>query len=91
MEVTHGLFHTRVVEGTSLVIVELVGGLGDAESEGFVTESQVFCRDVTIKEDVDTLTNTVRQRDDTIYGRLAVKNADIVGEVVQNTKIVLNN
>lgn len=78
VEVTHGLFHARIVEGTCLVIVELVRGFSNPESERFITESQVLCWNVTVEEDIDTLTNTVWEGDNAVYCRLTVENADVI-------------
>lgn len=83
-EVTQVLLHAGVLEGTRPVDGELIAGISNAESERLLTETQVLSGDVTIKEDVDTLTNRVRQSDDTINGRLAVENADVIGQVVKD-------
>lgn len=91
MEVAHCLFHLWIMESTTLVNQEFVTGLGNAESQGFLTETQVLGGDVTIKEDVDTFTDRRRQSNNTIDGRSTIKNADEVGKIVQNRQIVLNN
>lgn len=91
VEVAHGLLHGGVAEGSFLGVVELVCGLGDSEGKRFIAESQVLGGNMTIEENVDTFPNTVRKRHNTVHRRLAVKNTDVIREVVQNTKIVLDN
>lgn len=59
LEVTKSLLHRGVLESTGLVNGELFDGLGDAEGQGLLTESQVLGGNVTVEEDVDTLTNRV--------------------------------
>lgn len=46
---------------------------------------------MTIEEDVDAFTDRVWECDNTINGWLTVKNADVVGEVVQDGQIVLDH
>ena len=91
LEVSKSLLHLGVGEGAGLVNGKLVGTLGDTESQGLVTESQVLSGDVTIKEDVDTLTDRVGQSNDTVNSGATVQDADVVGEVVENRQIVLDD
>lgn len=91
VEVAQRLLHGWVVEGTGLVIVELVCNFRDPEGQGLVTESQVLGWDVAVQENVDTLANAMRECHDTIDGRLAVEYADVIREVIQHTEIVLDN
>jgi hypothetical protein len=91
LEVAKGLLHLGVGERTRLVDLELICGLSNSECQRLITESQVLGGNVTVKEDVDTLANGVRECDDTVNGRLAVKNTDVVGEVIENRQIVLDN
>lgn len=57
MEVAHGFFHLWIMECTALVNQEFVTSLGNAESQGLLTEAQVLGGNVTVKEDVDTFTD----------------------------------
>lgn len=91
LEVAESLLHLGVGEGAGLVDGKVVGALGDTESQGLVTESQVLSGDVTIKEDVDTLTDRVGQGNDTVNGGATVQDADVVGEIVENRQIVLDD
>lgn len=91
MEVAHGFFHLWIMECTALVNQEFVTSLGNAESQGLLTEAQVLGGNVTVKEDVDTFTDRWRQGYHTVDGRSTVKNANEVGKIVQDRQIVLNN
>lgn len=90
MEVSESLLHRRVAKGTRLVNDEVITGLRDTEGEGLLSESKVFRRDVTVQEDVDTFTDGGREGDDTIYGWLAIQNADEVGQIVEDRQVVLD-
>lgn len=89
VEVSLGLLHGGVLESARLVVQELVGTLGHLEGEGLVTETQVLGGDVTVEEDVDTLTNRVGKGNNTVDTGLSVENADEITDVVEDTKIVL--
>lgn len=46
---------------------------------------------MTVKEDVDTFTDGVGQGNNTINSGSTVENADVVGEVVEDGQIVLDD
>lgn len=91
LEVAQLLLHPGVLESAGLVDGEFVSGLGDTESKRLITESQVLGRDVTVEEDVDTLTDGVGKGHNTVNGGLTVQHADVVREVVENRQIVLDD
>ena len=91
LEVTKRLQHRGVAERARLVGVQIIGTFGNAESEGLLTESKVLGGDVTVEEDVDTLANGVGQRHNTIDSRLTVEHTYIVGKVVEDGQIVLDD
>lgn len=91
VEVAHGLLHSGVLESAGLVRKELLSAFGNAESQGLVTETQVLGRDVTVEENVDTFTDGVREGDDTVDGGLTVETADVIGKVIEDGQIVLDN
>lgn len=90
-EVAKSLLHLGVLEGARAVQGVLVGTLGNAESQGLVTETQVLSRNMTIEEDVDAFTDRRRQSNHTVDGGLTIENADEVREVVKDGQIVLDN
>lgn len=57
MEIAHCLFHLWIMERTAFVNQEFITGLGDAESQRLLSETQVLGGDMTIQEDVDTFTD----------------------------------
>ena len=91
VEVAEGLLHGGIAKGTVLVGGEIVTGLSNAESKGLFSEAQVLGGNMTVEEDVDTLTDRRRQGHDTIDGRATVEDANKVGKVVQDRQIVLND
>ena len=91
VEASKGLLHLGVAESADLVNHEVIGTLRKTESQRFITESQVFCRDMAVEEDVDAFTDRVRKRYNTVDGGSTVEYADVVGEVVENRQIVFNN
>lgn len=91
LEVSKSLLHGGVLERARLVGIDIFSSFRDAEGKGLVTETKVLGGNVAIEEDVDAFTDGVRQGHNTIDGRLAVEHANIVGEVVKDGQIVLNN
>lgn len=90
-EVAKRLLDLGILESTRLVNGELISSLGNSESQGLISESQVFGGDVTVKEDVDTFTDRVGEGNDTIDGGPSVKNANVVGKVIQDGQIVFDD
>ncbi|KAI6772291.1 hypothetical protein HG530_003249 [Fusarium avenaceum] len=91
LEVAECLLHLGVGESTRLIDGKFLGGFRNTEGQGLITESQVLGGDVTVEEDVDTLTDGVRQSHNTIDGGSTVENTDIVGKIVENRQIVLDD
>ncbi len=91
VEVAQGLLHRWVAERARSVGHKLVGGLCNTESQRLLTETQVLSRDVTVQEDVDSLTNGCWHSNHTIDSWATVENADEIGEVIQDGQIVLDN
>lgn len=91
VEVTHRLLHCRVGEALRLVDQEVLAGVTDAELQRLVTETQVLGGNITVQEDVDTFTHREGSGDHTVDGGLSVKNADVVGQVVEDRQIVLDD
>lgn len=58
LEVALSLGHGRVDESSRSVLVDLFEGVGDLESEGLFSETQVLGRDPSVEEDVDTCSST---------------------------------
>jgi len=85
------LVHGRVAILARLVDEELLSSFTDTELQRFLSETQVLAGNVTVEENVDTLTDRRRQGDDTVDGRLTVKQTDEVGQVVENGQIVLDD
>lgn len=90
-EVAKRLLDLGILESTRLVNGELISSLGNSESQGLISESQVFGGDVTVKEDVDTFTDRVGEGNDTIDGGPSVKNANVVGKVIKDGQIVFDD
>jgi hypothetical protein len=76
---------------TILVHFKLFASLSDTELEGLLSETKVFGRDVTIKEDVDAFSDGGRQCDHTVNSRSTIENTDEVGEIIKNRQIVLDD
>lgn len=91
VEIAKSLLHRWVAEGTGSVGQKLITSLSNAESEGFLTETQVFSWNVTIQEDVDTLTNGCWHSNNTINSWASVKNANEVGQIIEDGQIVLDD
>ena len=91
VEVAHGLLHGRVGEALGLVDQEVLARITDAELQRLVTETQVLGGNVTVQEDVDTFAHGEGGGDHTVDGRLSVENADVVGQVVEDGQIVLDD
>jgi hypothetical protein len=91
VEVAHGLLHGRVGEALGLVDQEVLARITDAELQRLVTETQVLGGNVTVQEDVDTFAHGEGSGDHTVDGGLSVENANVVGQVVENGQIVLDD
>lgn len=91
VKVAELLLHLGVVEGTGPVDGIFIGGLGNTEGEGLLAETQILRRNVTVEEDVDTFTDRVGQGDHTVHGGLTVEDANVVGEIVEDGQIVLDD
>jgi len=91
VEVAHGLLHGRVGEALGLVDQEVLARITDTELQRFVTETQVLGGNVAIQEDVDTFAHGEGSGDHTVDGGLSVENADVVGQVVEDGQIVLDD
>lgn len=91
LEVAQSLLHRWVLEGTGLINSKIVGTFSNSESQALVTESHVLGRNVTIKEDVDTFSDRVGQRHNTVDSGASVQNANVIGKVVENGQIVLDD
>jgi len=91
VEVAHCLLHCWVGEALGLVEQEVLARIADAELQRLVTETQVLGGNVTVQENVDTFTYGEGSGDHTVDGGLSVENADVVGQVVKNRQIVLDD
>lgn len=91
VEVAHGLLHGRVGEALGLVDQEVLARFSDTELQGLVAESQVLSGNITVQEDVDTFTHGEGSSNHTVHGGLTVENANVVGQVVENGQIVLDD
>ena len=91
VEVAHGLLHGRVGEALGLVDQEVLARITDTELQRLVTETQVLGGNVTVQEDVDTFAHGEGSGDHTVDGGLSVENADVVGQVVEDGQIVLDD
>jgi len=91
VEVAHGLLHCRVGEALRLVKQEVLARITNAELQRLIAETQVLGGNVTVQENVDTFTHGEGGGDHTVYGGLSVKNANVVGQVVENGQIVLDD
>jgi len=93
-EGAEGDVHVRVVVDVVLLGEEKViihGGISHVELQTVLTETKVLSGHETIKEDVDTLTDTSRSGNNTISTRLTVEHADVIGHVIEHRKIVLDD
>jgi hypothetical protein len=91
VEVAHRLLHGRVGEALSLVDEEVLARITDAELQRLVAETQVLGGNVTVEENVDTFAHGEGGGDHTVDGGLSVENADVVGQVVEDRQIVLDD
>jgi hypothetical protein len=83
------LLHRWVLEASAPVYHELVSSFGDTELEGLLSETDVFCWDMAVEENIDTFTNRGRHSNDTVNCWLTVQDANEIGQVIEDGQIVL--
>ena len=69
----------------------LFGLFRDFKDQTCLTEPKVFCRNVAIQEYVDALPDPNGQGDHAVGPRHSIQATDEVGEVVQDTQIMLHH
>jgi len=69
----------------------LLGILGDFEGELNGPEPQVLCGDEAGQENIDALSHREWHGDHTVRARRAVQHADVVGQVVEDGEVVLDD
>jgi len=89
LEGAQSLAHVGVLVGGG-VGKFLINNFSDLEGKFDFSESQVFSRDETGQEDVDTFSNGERHGNDTVGTGFTVQAADEIGKIIQDTQIVLN-
>jgi len=89
LEGAQSLAHVGILVGGG-VGKFLINNFSDLEGKFDFSESQVFSRDETGQEDVDTFSNGERHGNDTVGTGFTVQAADEIGKIIQDTQIVLN-
>ncbi|KAH3666815.1 hypothetical protein OGAPHI_003264 [Ogataea philodendri] len=84
LEISLGLNHGWVRKGVCLIHNHLVGSISESKLQRLGSEPQVFCWNVTVKEDVNTFSDRCWKSHHTVHGWNTVKNANKVRQVIQH-------
>lgn len=83
--------HSWVFESVEDFLIKLVSILAHLEIKLVISESHIFSGDKSSQENIDTFSDRVGHGDDSVNGLLTVQATDVIGEIVQDGEIVLDD